>query len=178
MKELQNEEGMRVRGRPVSCCFTGHRPGKLPWGTDENDPRCLRLKKRLDEVLARVVDDGYSHFICGMAEGCDLYCAEAVLAMKRTHPQLTLEAAVPCPTQANGWCSTQRERYRRILELCDYETMVQEKYTRECMQRRNRYMVDHASLLIALHDGLPGGTRYTIEYALRRGVDVIDIPIA
>mgnify|MGYP004647598133 CR=1 FL=1 len=124
------------------------------------------------------MDDGYSHFICGMAEGCDLYCAEAVLAMKRTHPQLTLEAAVPCPTQADGWCSTQRERYRRILELCDHETMVQEKYTRECMQRRNRYMVDHASLLIALHDGLPGGTRYTIEYALRRGVDVIDIPIA
>ena len=177
MKELRNGEGMCVRGRPVSCCFTGHRPGKLPWGADENDPRCLRLKERLDEVLARVVEDGYAHFICGMAEGCDLYCAEAVLALKKTHPQLTLEAAVPCPTQADGWCSAQRERYRRILELCDYETMVQEKYTRDCMQRRNRYMVDHASLLIALHDGLPGGTRYTIEYALRRGVDVIDIPI-
>ena len=30
---------MRVRGKPVSCCFTGHRPAKLPWGTDESDER-------------------------------------------------------------------------------------------------------------------------------------------
>ena len=33
-----------------------------------------------------------------------------------------------------------------------------------CMQRRDRYMVDHASLLIAAFDGSAGGTRYTVEY--------------
>ena len=150
---------MRVRGKPVSCCFTGHRPAKLPWGTDESDERCLRLKARLREVIARAVEDGYTHFICGMAEGCDLYCAEAVLALRERHSEVTLEAAIPCPTQADGWSA------------------AQEHYTRECMQRRNRYMVDHSDLLIAVHDGLPGGTRYTIEYALRRGVNIIDVPI-
>ena len=46
-----------------------------------------------------------------------------------------------------------------------------------CMEERNRYMVDHASLLIAVHDGLPGGTRRTIEYALRRGIGIVDIPV-
>ena len=46
-----------------------------------------------------------------------------------------------------------------------------------CMQRRNRYMVEHASLPIAVHDGLPGGTRRTIEYALRRGIGIVDIPV-
>ena len=55
--------------------------------------------------------------------------------------------------------------------------MVQEQYSPGCMQRRNRYMVDHASLLIAAHDGLPGGTRNTIEYALSRGGSVVDVPI-
>ena len=166
-----------MRGRPVSCCFTGHRPAKLPWGSNENDPRCLRLKERLREVVERVAEDGYTHFICGMAEGCDLYCAEAVLALRERQGGVTLEAAIPCPTQPDGWSAAQRERYRRILAQCDYETLVQESYTWDCMQRRNRYMVDHASLLIALHDGLPGGTRNTIEYALRRGVDIIDIPV-
>ena len=29
------------------CCFTGHRPEKLPWGTDESDPRCVKLKEEL-----------------------------------------------------------------------------------------------------------------------------------
>ena len=25
--------------RENTCCFTGHREYKLPWGSDENDPR-------------------------------------------------------------------------------------------------------------------------------------------
>ena len=169
--------GKAMRGKPSTCCFTGHRPGKLPWRTNENDPRCRALKKQLAGVIEQTILDGMTHFICGMAEGCDLYCAEAVLALRERYPFITLEAAIPCPTQADGWTRAQRERYRRILARCDYETMVQDHYTRECMQRRNRYMVDHSALLIALHDGLPGGTRNTIEYALRRALDIIDIPI-
>ena len=33
--------------RKLRCCFTGHRPGKLPWGDKENDTRCYRLKFQL-----------------------------------------------------------------------------------------------------------------------------------
>ena len=29
--------------RENTCCFTGHREYKLPWGSDENDPRCRKL---------------------------------------------------------------------------------------------------------------------------------------
>ena len=163
--------------RQESCCFTGHRPAKLPWGYNEQDPRCVKLKERIADAVLLAYQEGYRHFLCGMAQGCDLYFCEVVLALRTRHPEITVEAAIPCPTQADGWSAAQRERYRRILEQCDYETMVQEHYTRECMQRRNRYMVDHSDLLIALHDGLPGGTRYTIEYALRRGVNIIDVPI-
>ena len=68
-------------------------------------------------------------------------------------------------------------RYRRLLSRCDYETMVSAAYSPSCMQRRDRYMVDHASLLIAMFDGSAGGTRYTVEYAMRRGIDVVDLPI-
>ena len=31
-----------MRARQESCCFTGHRPGKLPWRYNEFDPRCLK----------------------------------------------------------------------------------------------------------------------------------------
>lgn len=165
-----------MRARPVSCCFSGHRPGKLPWGNREDDARCLCLKERLYDAILTAYDEGYRHFICGMAQGCDLYFCEAVLRLREEHPEMSLEAAIPCPTQADGWSRAQRERYQRLLAQCDYETMVQEAYTPDCMQRRNRYMVDHASLLIAMHDGVPGGTRRTIEYAMRRGLDIVDIP--
>ena len=35
----------------VTCCFSGHRPARLPWGRNEADPRCLALKARLDQAL-------------------------------------------------------------------------------------------------------------------------------
>ena len=166
-----------MKGRQTACCFSGHRPAKLPWGVDESDVRCLALKARLHTAVEAAILEGMEHFICGMAEGCDLYFCETVLELKRRYPQITLEAAIPCPTQADGWSEAQRQRYHALLERCDYETMVSEKYSPGYMMRRNRYMVDHASLLIAAHDGLPGGTRNTIEYALKRGVSVVDIPI-
>ena len=71
----------------------------------------------------------------------------------------------------------QRRRYERLVAACDFETLVSQAYTATCMQRRDRYMVDHSSLLIAAFDGSPGGTRYTVEYAMRRGLEIVDLPI-
>lgn len=166
-----------MRARPISCCFSGHRPGKLPWGDDEGDRRCLALKERLWNEMEAAYERGYRHFICGMAQGCDLYFCELAMALRQLHGDVTVEAAIPCPSQAEGWPAEQRLRWQRLVAACDYETMVQQQYSPGCMQRRNWYMVDHASLLIAVHDGLPGGTRRTIEYALRRGIGIVDIPV-
>ena len=30
-----------------TCCFTGHRSQKLPWGENETDERCEEMKKTL-----------------------------------------------------------------------------------------------------------------------------------
>ena len=64
-----------MRGRPGSCAFTGHRPGKLPWAEDENYLRCIALKAKLRAAVESAIHEGMEHFICGMAEGCDLYFA-------------------------------------------------------------------------------------------------------
>ena len=97
--------------------------------------------------------------------------------LSRRVQDITLEAAIPCLSQSDGWTAAQQERYRDLLALCNYRTVVQEKYDPGCMHRRNRYMVDHSSLLLAVHDGSTGGTRYTIEYALRRRKDVLILPV-
>lgn len=166
-----------MRGRQSACCFTGHRPSKLPWKYDESDPRCADLKLRLRDAVIAAYDEGFRHFLCGMAQGCDFYACECVLQLREVYPDVTLEAAIPCPTQCDTWPEQQRQRYQKLLSACDYETMVSAVYTKSCMQRRDRYMVDHAALLIAMFDGTAGGTRYTIEYAMKRGMDVVDLPI-
>ena len=166
-----------MRSRQISCCFTGHRPEKLPWRYREADLRCLSLKRRIADAAEAAYEEGYRHFLCGMALGCDLYFCEAVLALRDQYPDITVEAAVPCPTQADAWALDQRERYTRLVEACDFETLVQRHYDRGCMLRRDRYMVDHASLLIAAFDGTPGGTRYTMQYAMSRGLSIVDLPL-
>ena len=166
-----------MRARQESCCFTGHRPGKLPWKYNEEDVRCLALKRRMTDAVETAYEEGYRHFLCGMAMGCDLYFCECVLALRERHPDVTVEAAIPCPSQADKWPAGQRQRYAHLVAACDFETLVSQQYTSACMQRRDRYMVDHASLLIAAFDGSAGGTRYTVEYAMRRGLDIVDLPI-
>ncbi len=161
----------------MTCCFTGHRPAKLPWGSRENDPRCTALKAEITARLDGIYEMGYRNFICGMAEGCDLYFAEAVLALRSRFPDVTLEAAIPCDKQADSWSASQLQRYENIMAESDTVTFVQHRYTPGCMMRRNRYMVDQSSLLLACFDGQTGGTMNTILYAQRSGLKVIIIDL-
>ena len=156
-----------------TCCFTGHRPDKLPWGLDENDPRCTALKRSLLREVAGLYRRGFRHFISGMAMGCDLYFAEAVLNLRKSCPDLTLEGAVPCPTQADRWPEGQRRRWRELLGRCDLETVVQQHYDRYCMHRRDRYMVDRSAAVLAVFDGTAGGTRYTLNYAMDQKLEIL-----
>ena len=112
-----------------------------------------------------------------MALGCDMYFAEAALALRELRPEVSLEAAIPCGSQPDRWPKSQRERYNGLIDRCDKVTVLQYGYTRDCMMRRNRYMVDRSSLLLACFDGHPGGTMNTILYAERESLRVIVIEI-
>lgn len=157
----------------ITCSFTGHRPERLPWGYDEDDSRCLRFKVNLEQQIKEVYQTGVRHFITGMALGTDQYFAEIVLAQRDYFPDITLECAIPCHTQSRSWHPLQQERYQRILAEAQFETLVQHDYTRDCMMRRNRYMVEHSSTMIAAYDGdLRGGTARTIAYAMKSGLNL------
>ena len=160
-----------------SCCFSGHRPSKLPWGYDESDPRCVEFKEKLSAVIGAVYDSGIKHFICGMALGCDMYCAEAVIRLKKMHSDVTLQAAVPYRGQADSWNEYNRLRYDRIVDNCDEVTVLAESYSPACMAIRNRFMVDNSSVLVACYDGMSGGTWNTIRYAQKKDIEVIQLPI-
>ena len=163
--------------RALTCCFTGHRPQKLPWGGNEGDPRCLALKAELAARLEGLYELGCRRFLCGMAIGCDMYFAEAVLALRALHPDLRLEAVIPFGDQPGRWNEMQRRRYNALIDAADGVTVLQTVYTSDCMMRRNRYMVDRSQILLACYDGRPGGTMNTILYAQRSGLRVILVDI-
>ncbi|MDR2502183.1 MAG: DUF1273 domain-containing protein [Oscillospiraceae bacterium] len=161
--------------RAATCCFSGYRPEKLPWGRDDRDARARGLWRRLYDVTDALYASGIRHFLCGMARGADTYFCEAVLALRELRKNITLEAALPCEGQASRWAEPDRKRYFALVARCDRQTMVSRLYTPDCMRRRNRYMVDNSSVIVTVFDGKSGGTAYTRQYAARRGLEIIDI---
>lgn len=166
-----------MEDKNYSCCFTGHRPEKLPWKWNESDPRCIDLKERISAAVEAAYQAGKRHYICGMATGCDLYFCEAVIELREGHNDITVEAAIPWEGQSFSWPMPVRRRYDRLVEECDFFTLVQEQFTPDCLMKRNRYMVDSSSLLIAAYGGRPGGTMNTVLYAMRQGLEIIELPI-
>ena len=163
---------MNIEGKKrnvVTACFTGHRPNSLPCGYDEEHPACVKLKSQLCRMIVGLIEKkNVSHFIAGAALGVDMWAMETVLELKKQCPGITLEAAVPCRSQSARWNTDSKERYERLLSLCDRVTVVQEHYTPDCMMKRNEYMVDHSDYVVAVWNGRPSGTGNTIKYALRR----------
>ena len=159
------------------CAFTGHRAKKLPWGFNESDPRCLALKAKLYGVTETLCETGVDRFICGMANGCDLYFAETVLMLQAHFPDIALEAAVPYPGQAERWSDREKQRYHDILSRCAAVTVVAPAYTRACMMERNRLMVELCDVLLACYDEGTGGTLSTLRMAIREDKEVIIVPV-
>ena len=152
------------------CAFTGHRPQRLPWGGDEQDPRCQALKTLLDTAIQRAAERGCDTFLCGMARGCDTYFAEAVLARG-----LRLEAMVPCPEQADSWQEADRKRYHALLLRCAAIHVLETAYSEGCMVRRNRVMVDRADSCVCYQTRSEGGTAYTVGLAVKKGLPLYNI---
>ena len=155
--------------------FTGYRPEKLPFFS-EDDPMCVDLKKRLSKQIKMLIEDGADEFFSGMARGVDTWAAEAVLELKREYPHIKLTAVIPCPEQADGWSSEDQDRYHGIMEACDKKIVISPHYSRGCMQKRNRALVDICDILVTVFDGQSGGTKQTVDYAKSKGRKTITVP--
>lgn len=162
--------------KSTTLCFTGHRPKSLPWGYNEQGLRFFLFKRKLRKAIINAIKDGYDHFISGMALGMDMLSAEIVLELKSKYPNIKLECAIPCTNQSSKWPIESAVRYNKILSQADIVTYVSKtSYYDGCMQKRNKYMLENSSRIIACYNGTAGGTKQTIELANKLNVDTIII---
>lgn len=151
-----------------TVAFTGHRTFA---GITEAE-----LSRRLDEAIFECYNQGYRHFISGMAMGFDMLAAEAVIRLRATHGDVRLEAAIPFPGQPERFSPADKRRYTDLLNAVDSRIVLSEYYHSGCFHRRNDYLIDNASKMIACYDGKPsGGTYYTYTQALRKGLSVVNL---
>lgn len=132
----------------------------------------------LDMTVERLAREGATDFLCGMAVGFDMAAAESVMRVRSqlTDRTIRLTAVVPFEGQAARFPAAERERYERILAAADYIAVISGRYAPDCYSRRNDFLVDNASALVAWYDGAPsGGTHYTVARARRTGRRIINL---
>lgn len=154
-----------VEKRQHRCCFTGHRPEKLTKTEWE-------IKADLNAEIHLAIQAGFYVFITGMARGVDLWAAEIVLELRKKNKNLKLICAVPYEGFEDGWSQRWRQAYRDVLDEADFVRVIDRGYSPRVFQTRNEWMVDHAARVIAVFNGESGGTKNTIDYAIRCGVPV------
>ena len=145
-----------------TLCVTGHRPNKL-FGYNLSHPKWVKLKEIFKELL---IQHECKEAISGMALGVDTIFALAVLELKESGNDIKLHVVIPCLNQSCKWRENDQKLHQSIVDKADKVTYVSSQpYSRECMQKRNEFMVDNSDGVIAVWDGSPGGTANCVLYA-------------
>ena len=154
--------------REIACCFTGHR--EIP--ADDMGGIRKNLKREIERLYT---ENGVIVFYAGGAIGFDALASEAVIERRAVYPDIRLVIVMPHREQARRWSAEERARHEQIKSSADKVICLAEHYYRGCMQRRNRYMVDRSSICICYLTQNMGGTAYTVKYARKQGLSVINL---
>ncbi len=150
-----------------TCCFTGHR--------DISGEEKEAVLKKIYKAISTLYENGTVNFISGMAKGFDLLAARQVIALRSEHSDVRLICALPCRDQTVLWDESEAIAYSAILEIADEVVYVSQFNQKGVMLRRDRYMVDSSDIVVAYLKRNSGGTYYTVKYAEKKGIDVINL---
>ena len=153
--------------REITCCFTGHR--ELPvWGRKQ-------LAAKLEATITGLIDRDIIFYGAGGARGFDTLAAQTVLKLKPNYPSIKLILVLPCLTQTRSWRPEDIAEYERIKAQADKVVYTAQQYIRGCMFKRNRHLVDNSSVCVCYLTKDSGGTAYTVDYAEKKGLEIINL---
>ena len=116
----------------------------------------LSMTHRVKNVLAEQINflyrQGITNFYTGCALSIDLWAGEAVLTLMELHPEIKLHCVVPFAAQDQKWTPEQQDRYHALLDRSYDVILTQETYSKDCYYIRNRYLIDHADVVLAVYD--------------------------
>lgn len=111
----------------------------------------------------------------GGAIGFDTLAAQTVLKLRKQYPHIKLILVLPCLAQTRGWREDDIKIYEEIKAQADQVVYTSQEYTRGCMHKRNRHLVDHSGICICYLTEDHGGTAYTVKYAGKRQLQIINL---
>ncbi len=150
--------------KDITVAFTGHRT------------YCGEAEKSLQELLQKLYEQRFRRFLTGMAWGFDLAAGEAVMRMKEQYDNVELIAVVPFADFHKRFNAVDLERYNTIMESADEVIIVNDEYSKAVYRRRNDFLVDNSSFVVAWWNYQPkGGTAYTIKRAIKQRHQIVNL---
>lgn len=158
----------------MTLACTGHRPDKLDNDYTYTSELSLSIMDSMMDIV-KAHDPNNLTMISGMALGADMMWAFVAKALN-----IKLIAAIPFIDQYIKWPGTSRNMYFGLLEYASevVNTSGARYYSKEFMQGRNEWMVNHCDKLVAVYNGDKfGGTYNCIQYAedVKRPIIYINI---
>lgn len=136
--------------KPIRCAVIGQNPMRFPWGFDEEDDRCRKLKIELAQQIMALRQSGVSQFLTACDCGVGLYAAELVNGLRATTDHdLMLICYTPHEEQATKWAPYLRERYFTMLEKCTYISAVCEAGAPDAQLQAYKKIAD---VVLAVYD--------------------------
>ena len=139
--------------KPIRCAIIGQNPMRFPWGFDEEDDRCRKLKIELAQQIMMLRQNGVSQFLTACDCGVGLYAAELVNGLRATTDHdLMLICYTPHEEQATKWAPYLRERYFTMLEKCTLIAAVCEVGAPDAQLRAYKKIINLADVVLAVYD--------------------------
>ena len=135
--------------KPIRCAIIGQHPMRFPWGFDEEDDRCRKLKIELAQQIMALRQSGVSQFLVACDCGVGLYTAEIINGLRTTDHDLMLLCYTPHEEQATKWAPYLRERYFTMLEKCTYISAVCEAGAPDAQLQAYKKIAD---MVLAVYD--------------------------
>ena len=138
--------------KPVRCAVMGQHPLRFPWGFDEEDASCAKMKMELAQQIMVLCQEGVSQFLVACDCGVGLYAAEIVNGLRMTDRDLMLICYTPHEEQATKWAPYLRERYFDVLEKCTYISAVCEVGAPGAQLQAYKKIIDLADVVLCVYD--------------------------
>lgn len=153
----------RVIEKAKTVALTGHRIVSDDFNID-----------LLKTVILNLIKDDYDCFLIGMALGFDTVSFKLLEEIKR-EKNIKIIACVPCLDQSVNFNNAQKSEYKRMLSVADDCIILSEKYKKGCMRKRNEFMINNSSVLVAYVRRERSGAGQTERYAKEQGLKVINV---
>lgn len=138
--------------KPIRCALIGQHPMRFPWGFDEEDDRCRKLKIELAQQIMTLRQRGVSQFLVACDCGVGLYAGEIINGLRTTDRDLMLICYTPHEEQATKWAPYLRERYFTMLEKCTLISAVCEAGAPDAQLRAYKRIIDLADVVLGVYD--------------------------